>query len=157
MTAVETVLRYAAGGGLHASLILLLPFEVSSATPPPTAFLFFVIAFLYILVVTAICGILSYRIFGGDRLREDPRAKLKAIGLTSAVSGFHYALLPASLVLTEGMNVGVAMAILVAFFLGFTFNFSSLFVAQLKAVRMRLVWCFFTVPLVLIIWFSLVN
>lgn len=157
MTAAETVLRYAAGGGIHASLILLLPFEISSTNSPFIIFLFFVIVFLYILTVTAVCGLLSYRIFGEDRLHGDSRAKLKANGLMSAVSGFHYALLPASLVLTEGMNSGVVIAVFVAFFLGFTFNFSSLFVVQLKAVRLHLVWCFFAVPLVMMGWISLVN
>lgn len=156
MAAAETVFRYAAGGGLHASLIFALPFEISSTAEMSDISLVLTALFLYVMSTTAAFGGIFY-VTMGDARSAGLEVRLKANSLMAAVSGGHYALIPMSLVFTEGMTLGAALAGLVFFGIGFLFSFISICIAQCKFINAPFLWGFVLAPVVLIIWTSLAN
>ncbi|WP_159942092.1 MULTISPECIES: hypothetical protein [unclassified Nocardiopsis] len=101
MTVVGAGTRIASGGALHAALILLMPFRVSSDVSPVLAFTALSGMYVGFLAVTTLPGMLAFLLENRGEAGTESLSSAWAKLTPSAVAGLLYFLLPASLMLTE--------------------------------------------------------
>lgn len=169
MTTSEAVSRTASGGGIHAFLILLMPFSISDGVTSGFALTVLPAAYAVFLTVTTFPGLIAFllerrrasgrrheserRCAYGHRRTSGPRAPaLRATkAAPSAVAALLYALFPASMTVTEGPDaLVIAFSLFIALF-GYLVHraclavtFSSAAGAVVRAVAL-------TAPLLLIL------
>ncbi|WP_285761488.1 hypothetical protein [Nocardiopsis ansamitocini] len=122
MAVVGSGIRIASGGGLHASIVLMTPFSISSSVPSGRAFITLFSMYIVLLVITTLPGMLAFRI--ENRSSTDASApSLKAAKRTSsAIVGLSYFILPATLMITEGFQFEIASFSVFFFLLGFSLH-----------------------------------
>ncbi|PDP89399.1 hypothetical protein CQJ94_01475 [Glycomyces fuscus] len=114
MSALEAALRTASGGGIHAFLILLMPFSIADGVTSGSLLTVFTAAYAVLLTVTTLPGLIAFLL---ERRRAGRRAPtLRATkAAPSAAVALLYAFLPASLMVTEGPD---AFVIATSLFIG---------------------------------------
>ncbi|APC35930.1 hypothetical protein A9R04_15095 [Nocardiopsis dassonvillei] len=118
-TAAEAVSRIASGGGIHAFLILLMPFSLADGVTPGSVLTVLTMAYAVLLTVTTLPGLIAFlleRRRASDRRAPTLRATKAA---PSAVAALLYACLPASLILTEGPDPEIIAISLAAALFGY--------------------------------------
>lgn len=132
-TAAEAVSRIASGGGIHAFLILLMPFSIADGVTPGFFLTVLTAAYAVLLTVTTLPGLIAFllerRRASGSRHKSERRCAcehghasdrrtptLRATkAAPSAVAALLYACLPASMMITEGPD---AFIIAISLFIG---------------------------------------
>jgi hypothetical protein len=133
MTATEKMFRLAAGGGLHACLLLNLPFGPNPGTPPAEFFSDHVIAYVVLVSLSAAVGVLASFLSGRGE-RPDAGTGLRApIFASASFVALVYAALPISLFFSWGVTAGNVILSLTAFAVGFILHYSFLRIAFMKA------------------------
>jgi hypothetical protein len=142
-TVAEAVSRIASGGGIHAFLILLMPFSVSDHLTFGFVLIVLTSVYAVLLTVTTLPGLIAFLL---ERRRASARGAptLRATkAAPSAVAALLYACLPASLILTEGPDPEVIAISLVAALFGYLVHraclavtFSSAAGAVVRAVAL---------------------
>ncbi|WP_435109664.1 hypothetical protein [Nocardiopsis synnemataformans] len=133
MTVSEAVLRIASGGGIHAFLILLMPFSIADGVTPGFVLTVLPAAYAVFLTVTTLPGLIAFFL---ERRRAGGKAPtLRATkAVPSAVAALLYGFLPASLMITEGPDaLIIASSLFIALFgylihracLAVTFSFAA--------------------------------
>ncbi len=136
-TAAEAVSRIASGGGIHAFLLLLMPFSLADGVTPGFLLTVFTAAYAVLLTVTTLPGLIAFLLEhrrasrsrhkserrcacehgrASDRRAPTLRATKAA---PSAVAALLYACLPASLIITEGPDPDIIAVSLVAALFGY--------------------------------------
>jgi hypothetical protein len=120
MTVVGIGGRVLGGGGLHACLLLLFPWSISSDVHPPMAFAALSAAYGVLLLITTLPSLVAFAV---EVRRRVPRGGSREFGATKAasasVAGFFYFALPFSLVFTEGFTaLNLALSVM-GFAVGF--------------------------------------
>ncbi|MFD3684818.1 hypothetical protein ACFWTE_08390 [Nocardiopsis sp. NPDC058631] len=129
MTVTEAGSRVASGGGIHASLLLLLPWSISSDVRPAVAFAVLLVSYVALLAITTLPSLAA---FLWEKRRSSTKASphFEATKTTSAaVAGFFYFALPISLVFTEDSTALVAAISMAAFAMGFLVHRMCLYVS----------------------------
>ncbi|MFC9087964.1 hypothetical protein [Nocardiopsis dassonvillei] len=127
-TAAEAFFRIASGGGIHAFLILLMPFSISDHLTFGFALTVLTAAYAVLLAVTTLPGLIAFLL---ERRRAGRRAPtLRATkAAPSAVAALLYACLPASLIITEGPDPEIIAISLAAALFGYLVHRACLAVA----------------------------
>ncbi|MCP3012692.1 hypothetical protein NGM33_05060 [Nocardiopsis dassonvillei] len=114
-TAAEASFRIASGGAIHAFLVLLMPFSVSDHLTFGFVLIVLTSVYAVLLTITTLPGLIAFLL---ERRRASARGAptLRATkAAPSAVAALLYACLPASLILTEGLD---AFVIATSLFIG---------------------------------------
>jgi hypothetical protein len=132
MTATEKMFRLAAGGGLHACLLLNLPFGPNPGAPPAEFFSDHVVAYVVLVSLSTAVGVLASFLSGREHpdAGTGPRAPIFA---SASFLALLYAALPISLFFSWGMTAGNVILSLAAFAVGFILHYSFLRIAFMKA------------------------
>ncbi|WP_150254179.1 hypothetical protein [Nocardiopsis deserti] len=146
-TVAEAVSRIASGGGIHAFLILLMPFSLADGVTPGSVLTMFTAAYAVLLTVTTLPGLIAFllerRRASGRRHESERRCacehrRASARGAPtlratkaapSAVAALLYACLPASLILTEGPDAFIIATSLFVGLFGYLVHRACLAVA----------------------------
>ncbi|MFC9087417.1 hypothetical protein [Nocardiopsis dassonvillei] len=156
MTATEKMFKLAAGGGLHACLLLNLPFSLSPGTPPGRFFSDHVIAYVVLVSLSAAVGVLASSL-SGRRERPDAGTGLRApIFASASFVALVYAALPITLFFSWGVTTGNVILSLAAFAVGFILHYLFLRIAFMKSFGKVFVSCSLVLPVLFIALYSVV-
>ncbi|MFJ9552301.1 hypothetical protein ACIRPH_00700 [Nocardiopsis sp. NPDC101807] len=112
--------RVLCGGGLHACLLLLFPWSISSDIRPAMAFAILSAVYGALLLITTLPSLVAFAIEVRRRVPRGGSRKFGATRATSAsVAGLFYFALPFSLVSIEGFTALNVTVSLVGFAVGF--------------------------------------
>ncbi len=119
VTAFEAALRIAFGGGIHAFLILLMPFSISDDVAPESVLAVLTAAYAVLLTVTTLPGLSAFLLERGRASGRRAPTLRATKAASSAVAALLYALLPASLMITEGPDAQIIAISLFAAVFGY--------------------------------------
>ncbi|WP_433701167.1 hypothetical protein [Nocardiopsis sp. CA-288880] len=120
MTVVGTGARVLGGGGLHACLLLLFPWSISSDVRPTMAFAALSAAYGALLLMTTLPSLVAFAIEVRRRIPRGGSRECRATrAISASVAGLFYFALPFSLVFTEGFTALNAAVSVMGFAVGF--------------------------------------
>ncbi|XKK39724.1 hypothetical protein HFP72_02265 [Nocardiopsis sp. ARC36] len=97
MTVVGIGGRVLGGGGLHACLLLLFPWSISSDVRPSTAFTVLLASYVVLLLITTLPSLVAFAVEVRRRVPRGGSREFRATKATSAsVAGLFYFALPFS-------------------------------------------------------------
>ncbi|MBR8744776.1 hypothetical protein [Nocardiopsis sp. MG754419] len=150
MTVAEKILRISAGSGLHACILLILPFSVNRDLAPVEVFAIFFLAYLVFVLLNASIGAVELTLSKKKESSGDEGGLRPPVLASAVFLALLYAALPASLVLSWGITAEIMLVSLVAFALGFFLQWVCVKVAFARSSGKIILSFFLAIPVFLI-------